>query len=1314
MVKIIASLRNFRDRIRTSINIKTQNVLFFIAIFMVVFLAILLRISPVLRGPRLIKAFDPWIQWYNADYLNEHTLWEYFTWRDYKSWYPTGFYRGSLRPGLTFTVVGLHKFLTFLGVPISLYDLCYFFPAIMGGLTVLVIYYLGKEILDRGTGLIAAFFLAFNPGFMQRTMAGFFDNETIGVFASLLTFLFLLKGIRTGKFLFSVLGGMSLGYLSLSWGGYQFVYLIIPILCIILILTNKYNENILITYAVVEGLGLLIFSLYARFNYTALFTDLETAVIFLFTIILIIFHIIQSKKVEHPKLYNNIINAVKWGIIPVIVIGAMIIWVAPDLLPFGFGSRFKTILNPLFRDEISLVASVAEQMPSPWSVFYYNTLIPLVLTPLGIYFCFKVLNASEIFLIAFVISMYYFTGSMIRIILIFSPAVSLVGAYGLVSILRIFGSFIGERREGVSRKRKRQLKGTVGNSEILAIFMVVGFLGVAQIVHATDISIDQFSYSQIAPAGVVHDWEESLMWMRSNLEGTDVVVSWWDYGYWLTPIGNVTTVNDNATMNQTRIGLTGMALMQTDEVYSAKAFLKLKADYVLVYFGLMITGLGGDEGKWPWMVRIPNDNYAKYKRMGLEEDNWGDGFIFNESEYQDPDTGRMSPKWFQSQLVKLMFSSAPELGYILPTSAAELAENDLRRTYVNTINNENNPTSDGKLWKDYIPDNGLYDFNIFKPEYISASGLVKLFKMDYTVLESKFVIEEAEVFENGYATFNLKNIGTKDLFIKNVKVNGLDYNFVLGESPETAIVENENSEMVWLDMKSGSTTFQKDDVVNISVTAESLDSEGGLYEFSNSTKNFFVKEPKEGAIKINKENSIVIQKDTSTSDIYLEVENIGDTIEVLERFYLTKDTLPNRIDPSKIRYLSGSSILKPGEKVDVEITDVATDFYPIRNYDTIGVASPNNIRDEVLFTATTENYSISILDKERIISPEALAAIDSTERSHIPLNFNSTHGFTYANGSTLLKVNVKNTGDIIFGIDSIYLTESLIKVDYDDYYTESGSLLLDKNDEDFIIIDATDYGDFDINEEILVCVTGSFGVTVSSDVGYVHTIKDDPDIEIIKSIDGITTSYIYANETGELVVKNTGDETITIDEIYVNSTLVANVTYLYGNPSLDLQECAIVSFDIPNLMINKSDKMIVNITTTSTAKTGEILNAYVDQEYYNIAIDDDNTLIDNSGNMTLVISNTGQFNVTIESVYVNDTYVPLSNLYAYFNNTWVPLTSSNLPAFEIGVGESMELTIQTDTLESIIGLTIDVDDELVILIRTEEGAEIYHEEFVVP
>ncbi len=1301
MAKITDSLRNFRDRIRTGVSIKTRNVLFFTAIFLVLLLAIFLRITPIFRGPRLIKAFDPWIQWYNAEYLSDHTLYEYFNWKDLKSWYPNGYNRGSLRPGLTFTVVIIQKIITFFGIQVSLYDICYFFPAIMGGITVLVAYFLGKELLDRGTGLLAAFFLAFNPGYAQRTMAGFFDNETIGVFATLMTFLFLLKAMRTGKFFHAMIGGLSLGYLSLSWGGYQFVFLVIPILCIILIFSDKYNQNILIAYAGVEGAGLLIFSLYSSFKYKALFSDIELGGIFLFTIILIAFHIIQRRKAEHPVSYRRLINIIKWGFIPAVVIVAGIVWVAPDIIPFGFGARFQTILNPLFRDDVSLVASVAEQMPSPWSVFYYNTLIPLVLTPLGIYFCFKRLNAPEVFLIIFVILMFYFTGSMIRIILIFAPAVSLMGAYGLVSVLRIFGSFLGERKVGVSRKRRRQVRGTVGSAETIVIVLVVGFLGIAQVVHATDISIDQLSYSQISPGGVVHDWEETLTWMRSNLDGTDVVVSWWDYGYWLTPIGNVTTVNDNATANQTRIGLTGMALMQTNEIYSAKAFRRLRADYVLVYFGLFHTGLGGDEGKWPWMVRIPNDNYAKYKQLGWEEDNWAEDAIFIEDEYQNTTSGLMGAKWFQSQLVRLMFA-------LVPTNPGDLDQSDIRYRYANQINNQR--TQDGSLWKDHIPDNGLYNFKIFSPVYISRFGLVKLYRIDYTVLDSSFFISEAEVIEDGYATFKLKNTGTKDLLIKKVQVNGVSYDFSMGKGSADNMINHSDGDIVWVDLDGAS--LQKDDVVKINVTAESEAQFGNNYEFSNSTANFFVKQAEQGEIKINKEHSLVIQKDATSNDIFLEVENTGETVEKLERFYLNEDLVENELNPTKIHYLNGSSILEPGDIVSLQIADVDANFFPIRNFNKIGVVTPSGISSEALFTSSKENYSISILGQNRILSPEVLAALSSTYRNHIPINFNKTHALTFENGSTIIKINVKNTGDIIFGIDSVYLTESLTEVDFEDFYTESGSFNLDKNEEDFIVVNATKYIDSVVNEEILICVTGSFGTTVTSDIGYVHTIKDQPDIQIIKDIEGVTTSFIYANETGNLLIKNTGDQQITLDEVYLNSTLANNITYLYGNPSLGVQECAIVQFDIPGLAINKSDDVIINITTTSTAKTGEILNAYVDPLYFNIEIDDPGTSVFNSGNMTISFTNLGQYNVTLASIYVNNTFISLPNLYTFFNNSWVPLTSSYMEAFNIGIGDSMDITIRVNDLEIIMGTTIHVDDEVVILVRTEEGAEITHSEIV--
>jgi len=1295
MSKIYSSLKNLRDRTRASITIKTYNILFFSALLLVLFLAILIRLSPVVSGNYLIKAFDPWIQYYNAEYLATHSVFDYFNWVDFKSWFPEGYARGNLRPGLTFTVVTIFQIVNSIGIPISLYDICFYFPAFMGGASVLAIYLLGKEVLDRRCGLVAAFFLAFNPGFMQRTMAGFFDNETIGVFATLMTFYFFVKALRTGKILDSFLGGLFLGYLALSWGGYYFVYLILPLVCAILILLKKYDSNVLIAYAGVEGVGLLIFSYSYNFSYVNFFTSLELFGIFLFTILLIIFHLIHIKKGDYPRLYNGLLDLVKWGLIPVVVGGGIIIWLAPDLIPFGFGKRLLSVISPLVRENLNIVASVAEHMPSSWSVFYYNTLIPLTLLPLGLFFLFKRGNAADYLLLTFIILIFYFTGSMIRIILLFAPAACLVGAYGLVSILKIFGSFYGENRMGISRKRKRQVKRMVGKSEIGAVYFIVGIMCFAQVIHASNISIVQLSQSQISP-GDFHDWEETLTWMKTNLPGTGVVVSWWDYGYWITPIGNMTTVNDNGTINQTRIGMTGMALMQTNEIYSAKVFKNLHADYVLVYFGMLWPNLGGDEGKWPWMVRICNDNYQTYKNWGMEEDNWGTNSVFVESEYFNTTVSKPTAKWFDSTLVKLMFSG-------LKTNPPPDPNNP--RTFQEYYQGQINSRTDdaGNPYVAHIPVDGDYKFNVFRKLYFSTNGLVKLFSLDYTALASSFQIENPEVFDTGYATFKIKNTGSKDLTISDVRINDVSYEFDLGKGISTNILNANENDLVWVDIKTSGQSFQTNDVVKITVEAESVALDDKPYIFTNSTNNFFVEEAREGDIKINKPNSKVVQVNATISEIYLEVENTGDTTVILKDFYADNEnnTFVNK------HYISGSPILEPGQKTYVKITNSLVPFYNVSDNSIIehkiGVITPNNIKDELLFTSNYENFKISIVDESRIVSPEALIATHSDYRKHIPINLDNTYAYTYDNGTTMVNIKIKNTGDMWLGIDSIFITKSSTWTEVEDF--EITSINLPSGNESIINIIASDYlVDLNVNDELGIIVTTNFdGSTKASDVGFVHTIIDKPDIQIIDNVESQTISYIAANETGKILIKNTGDESITLDKLYLNTTTMlsfdSDVNFEYGDISLDIQECALVSFNITGLMLNASNIVNVNITTNTTAQVSMDFSASVDSSFYDININDAGTTakITAPRNVVITIENNGIFNVTVDSININGTYIPLVNF-----------TES---IYEIGAGSSIQFTISTDDLETIIwgSITIELKEILVIIVRTKEGAEDIHE-----
>ncbi|GAI95851.1 unnamed protein product [marine sediment metagenome] len=73
-----------------------------------------------------------------------------------------------------------------------------------------------------------------------------------------------------------------------------------------------------------------------------------------------------------------------------------------------------------------------------------------------------------------------------------------------------------------------------------------------------------------------------------------------------------------------------------------------------------------------------------------------------------------------------------------------------------------------------------------------------------------------------YATFKIKNTGSKDLTISAVRINDESYEFDLGKGINTRILNASDNDLVWVDIKSSGQSFQTDDVVKITVEAESV------------------------------------------------------------------------------------------------------------------------------------------------------------------------------------------------------------------------------------------------------------------------------------------------------------------------------------------------------------------------------------------------------------------------------------------------------------------------------------------------------------
>jgi dolichyl-diphosphooligosaccharide--protein glycosyltransferase len=161
------------------------------------------------------------------------------------------------------------------------------------------------------------------------------------------------------------------------------------------------------------------------------------------------------------------------------------------------------------------------------------------------------------------------------------------------------------------------------------------------------------------------DWIETLDWMSKNTPVDSVVTAWWDYGYWITTLGNRTSIADNATINQTRIETIAKMFISPEEE-GWKIANDLKSDYVLIYVvgqklpsldpsnpsPLYVLGSGGDESKKHWFIRIGGFNETEYVESNGDtpKQKYWDSLLgkmmpFQTIGFYNPSSGTLSPTY---------------------------------------------------------------------------------------------------------------------------------------------------------------------------------------------------------------------------------------------------------------------------------------------------------------------------------------------------------------------------------------------------------------------------------------------------------------------------------------------------------------------------------------------------------------------------------------------------------------------------------------------------------------------------------------------
>ncbi len=157
-----------------------------------------------------------------------------------------------------------------------------FFPSILGALVVFPVYYIGKHIVNRSTGLFAAFMIAILPGqFFSRSTLGFTDNHVAEVFFSTAAIAFFILAIKSGReknikfsdvkltdkpVVYSIFAGLMLAAYLLSWPGGPLFAMIISIFILIQYIIDD-MQGISTDYLAIAAVPMFLIDLIAILPY---------------------------------------------------------------------------------------------------------------------------------------------------------------------------------------------------------------------------------------------------------------------------------------------------------------------------------------------------------------------------------------------------------------------------------------------------------------------------------------------------------------------------------------------------------------------------------------------------------------------------------------------------------------------------------------------------------------------------------------------------------------------------------------------------------------------------------------------------------------------------------------------------------------------------------------------------------------------------------------------------------------------------------------------------------------------------------------
>ncbi|MCX8196159.1 MAG: hypothetical protein N3F67_03680 [Acidilobaceae archaeon] len=537
-----------------------------------------LRMLPAIKYGLELDEADPWIMYWIAEQLYQHGLFNFESISDSKLfWYPYG--KNFLTReyiGTSWVAAATYPLVKPFGL--SLREWIALSPVIAGLLTSLVGFLIAYVITRSKLGaLTTAALFSLLPGAIGRSTVGFVEKMVIASVLIALLYLFLALSLRSegrARLLYAALAGLAAGLTPFFWGGYHFVTISLALIFLLdLAVRGTADLERLKVYGIVTSLFVLVALASPVLGYRYFVTSLGmglTASFLAYTAA-----VLWERLGLSERLFPLSRPFFLWVLLAAFVSALALI------LTETIGVPGRILLALGIREFSPLAESVAEHTGVSWGELFRELGIPFMIVALGtIYYMYRIYSGRRDVTDHIVLSLFLMSFLMMYAAKNMAYFLQMASFYVSIAAGIAVGAWMAGERVVTEVKRKVMSVDEVRFA--VALLIVLFVVGGSTYYARNSYEVNSYRAPQILTAGLsaysmggeivvpVNDaWQRALDYLRTNTSEDSLVVSWWDYGYWISVGAGRATVADGSTQNETQIRILARILTGNEDEASA-------------------------------------------------------------------------------------------------------------------------------------------------------------------------------------------------------------------------------------------------------------------------------------------------------------------------------------------------------------------------------------------------------------------------------------------------------------------------------------------------------------------------------------------------------------------------------------------------------------------------------------------------------------------------------------------------------------------------------------------------------------------------